>query len=137
MNEHFMEYNDILNRINEVQQKIIILKENIYNIKGISYDDIPKSSSSNNDITYFLIDIEELENELENLMIKKTKLKNKHEKEIAKLSSNKYKSVLRMYYLLKFDMFEISETLQISVSYAHKLKKLAVKEFMSITDTKV
>lgn len=130
MNDHFMEYNDILNKINEVQAKITVLKENIYSVKGISYDDIPKGTSGNADIIFFLIEIEDSEKELEELREKRNDLKLKHEKEIEKVNNDRYRSILRMYYLNKFNIIKISELMGISESHARKLKKEAIHQFM-------
>jgi DNA-directed RNA polymerase specialized sigma subunit len=125
-----MEYNDILNKINEVQAKITVLKENIYSVKGISYDDIPKGTNGNADIIFFLIEIEESEKELEELKEKKNIIKSKHEKEIEKVNNDKYRSILRMYYLNKFNIIKIAELMGISESYARNLKKKAISQFM-------
>lgn len=136
MNNHFMEYNDILNRISEVQAKIIEIKENIYSIKGISYDDVPRGKNGAVDILYFLAEIEELEKELKELLDKKNLLRKKHEKEIDKLSNSKHRSVLRMYYLMKFDVYRIADTLKITKNHVHKIKREATKEFMILNECK-
>ena len=131
MDNHFMEYNDILNKINEVQTKIIELKESIYSVKGVSYDDVPKGTGKNIDIVYFLAEIEELEIELMALNSKKAMLKKKHEEEIDKLKNCNYKSLLRMYYIYKFDKYKIADTMNISVGHFHRLKREAISDFLT------
>lgn len=131
-----MEYDDVINRIAEVQTKLCVLKESIYSIKGISYDDIPRESSGNADISHFIGEIDELEAELEELKEQKDQLRSKHEKEIDKVKNNKYKSVLRMVYISKLGIYKIADALKISVSYARKLKKEAIDEFIIQNDIK-
>lgn len=135
MDNYFMEYDDILNRINEVQSKIIEVREKIYSVKGIRYDDIPSSTTLPTDITYYLIELEELEEELEELKRKKLELRKNHELEIDRLSNIKYRSVLRMHYLMKLDIYKIADTLNLSVSHVRKIKKEASMEFMRLNDS--
>ena len=112
INKHFYEYDDVLNRINEVQSKIIEIREKIYSVKGIRYDEMPSGSTLPTDITYYLIELEELEHELEELKNKKMELRKNHELEIDKLSNTKHRSVLRMHYLMKLDIYKIADTLK-------------------------
>ena len=136
MKNHFIEYENILLKINEVQAKIIELKESIYSVRGIRYDDIPRSTAGNADLTYYLIEIEELEQELAALNVRKSELIKHHESEIEKVHDNKYKSVLRMHYLKKFDVGRIADTLNVSTSYAWKLKREAINAFKIANDIK-
>lgn len=136
MENHFMEYNDILNKIVEVQTRIIEIKEKMYNVKGVSYGDAPKGGSNNIDIVFFLTEIEELELELYALNNKKTTLKKKHEEEIDKIKNEKYRSILRMYFIYKMNKFTIADTLNISLGYLSHLKKKAIEEFVSININK-
>lgn len=136
MNEHFIEYNDILNRIKEIQLKLKLCRENIYSIKGVSYNDIPKGTNSGNDISYYLVEIEELENKLEKLKEKKDILRNEHEKEIEKVKDDRYRSILRMYYLDKVDIIRISEIMNLSVSHTRRLKSEAIAMFILQNDIK-
>ena len=136
MNEHFMEYNDILNRIEEIKEKIILLKENIYNVKGVKYSELQKSNISNYDITYQLAEIEELENKLEELLIKKKGIVEHLEKEIENVKNDNYRRILRMYYISKFNLFEIADIMNLSYAHIKKLKRNAINEFMKENDTK-
>lgn len=132
INKHFYEYDDILNRISEVQLKMIEIRENIYSVKGIRYDELPKGSTLPTDITYYLIELEELEKELEALSNKKLELRKKHELEIERLENTKHRSVLRMHYLMKLDIYKIAESLNVSVSYTRKLKRYASNSFIQM-----
>ena len=133
MYNHFAEYNDILIRINEIQLKILEIRETLYSIKGIKYDELPsKGATPQADVTYFLIEIEELEAELDILYDKKQVLRGKHEKEINKVSDARERSVLRMYYLMKFDIYKIAEALKISVSHTRKIKRDAIESLINV-----
>lgn len=136
INKHFYEYDDVLNRINEVQSKIIEIREKIYSVKGIRYDEMPSGSTLPTDITYYLIELEELEHELEELKNKRMELRKNHELEIDKLDNTKHRSVLRMHYLMKLDIYKIADTLNLSVSHIRKIKKEASDEFMRLNDNK-
>ena len=136
INEHFMEYNDLLNRIEEIKEKIILLKENIYNVKGIRYSDLPKSNVSTYDIIYQITEIEELENRLEELMINKKEIVEHLEKEIENVNNDKFRRVLRMYYISKFNLFEIADIMKISYGHVKKLKRQAINEFIKVNDIK-
>ena len=130
MDNHFMEYNDILNKINEIQAKITDVKETMCTVRGISFDDVPKGTGGGLDIVYFLAEIEELEIELYALEQKKNELRKKHEEEIDKLKNNKHKSILRMAYIHRLDKYKIADTLNISIGYYAQLKGEAKKEFI-------
>ena len=136
MNNHFIEYNDLLNRIEEIKEKIILLKENIYNVKGIRYSDLPKSNVSTYDIIYQITEIEELENRLEELMINKKEIVEHLEKEIENVNNDKFRRVLRMYYISKFNLFEIADIMKISYGHVKKLKRQAINEFIKVNDIK-
>lgn len=136
MTEHFMQYKDTLNQIQEIQSKLIYIKNKMYSIKGISYDTTPKGTAGNIDTLYFLAEIEELEAELQELKQKRNHLKEVHEQEIAKVKVPKYMSVLRMYYLLGFDAWRIADTLEISESYVFRLKKDAIQAFKKVNNIK-
>lgn len=133
MEEHFKEYNEIINRINESLMQIKGYKEAM-TIKGISYSAIPKSTVLNADIAFYLGEIEEIEERLKELKEKRDALKKKHEQEIDNLSDNRYKTIIRMIYLEKLQINKVADVLEISVSHTKKLKRKAVEEFLRVNN---
>lgn len=136
MENHFMEYNDILNKINEVLAKIDVLRDTMTSIKGISYGELPKGKGQSDSMIYYLAEIEELELGLIALKEKKNILRKEHELEISKVSNDKYRSVLRMFYLDKFDVRKIADTLDRSTSWVAHTKRKAIDEFILINCVK-
>lgn len=133
MEEHFKDYNDIVNRINESLMQIRGYREAM-TLKGISYDAIPKSTTLNADIAFYLGEIEEIEEKLKELKEKRDILKKKHEQEINKLSDNRYKTIIRMICLEKLPINKVADVLEISVSHTKRLKRKAGEEFLRVNN---
>lgn len=129
MREHFSKYNDILNRINELYVKIMLIKEKMHSIKGISFNNLPKSNGIVLDTSYYLSEIEEIESDIEELKKSKNALIKKYDEEISKLDDDRHKSIIRMLYIEKMTIYNVSCVLEISVSHARKLKRMAIDEF--------
>lgn len=140
MENHFLEYTETLERIKELHSKIAILKEAIYSVKGVSYDDVLKTQgSSGADIGYYIAEIDELEEELEILQEKKKKLKAKHLIEIGRVKNWKYRKLLRLLYIDNRSLNEAAVEMQKSSSHCRKLKAKAISDFfreMSENDIK-
>lgn len=129
MKEYFRQYNDILNQIREIEYKIITLKERLYSISGVRYDDTPKGSSPGNDIVYRIQEIDDLIQEKDRLQASKEELYKKHLSDINKVDDEKMRSILRCYYLNKLSIKEIAEIHGVTPNHITKLKRDAVYEF--------
>lgn len=140
MENHFSEYIETLERIKELHGKIGVLKDAIYSVKGVSYDDVLKSPGSGGaDISYYIAEIDELEAELETLQEKKKQLKAKHLIEIGQVKNWKYRKLLRLLYIDNRSLNDAAIEMQKSPSHCRKLKALAISEFfreMSVNDIK-
>lgn len=130
MYEYFYKYDELLLKIRETISKIETLKETIYSVKGVSYDDLPKQGNGNADIVYYLIEIEDLEDTLKSLYQQKKELRNTYELDIKKVNNLEYQTIIRMYYLDKNNLKEISSVIRKSYSYTRKMKKEAENEFL-------
>ena len=130
MKEHFREYDDICSRIKELESKLYELKLSMYSISGIQYDKIPSESHNKDIILSQITEIDDVNAEIMQLNIKKQALYNKHLGEIAKVPQEKYRTVLRCWYLLKLDISSIENTMKISRQHIYKIKREAEKEFM-------
>lgn len=133
---HFNEYQDTMDKIKEIHMKIAAIKDDMYAVKGIRYDDAPKGSAGPVDISYFLGEIEELEQEARDLKQKADELKRKHEEEISKVNKPNYRRLLRMLYLMRLDMRTIADSLDVTPNHAWKMKKRAEIAFKSTNDIK-
>lgn len=131
MNKHFYEYNEICNQIVELEYKLITKKDNLYSVKGVSYDDMPKGNGNGIDIVFKINEIDELEERLNVLKESKTTLYDKHIQEIALIDKETHRSVLRAYYLLKMDVKDIAEMMNKTPNHISKLKRDATEEFVS------
>lgn len=130
MEDHFAEYIETLERIKELHSKIGVLKDAIYSVKGVSYDDVLKSSGSGGaDISYYIAEIDELEAELKELNAKKQQLKAKHLAEIGKVKNWKYRKLLRLLYIDNRSLNDAAAELQKSPSHCRKMKRKATNEF--------
>lgn len=133
---HFNEYQDTQDKIKEIHMKIAAIKDDMYAVKGIRYDDAPRGSGAPVDISYFLGEIEELEQEARDLKQKADELKRKHEEEIGKVDKSSYKRLLRMFYLMRLDMKAIADALDVTPNHAWKMKKRAEIAFKLANDIK-
>lgn len=134
--DHFNEYHDILDQIKDKRLKIEVLREDMKSVRGIRYDDTPKGSGTPMDLTHYLIEIEELEEEIKELKKKETEIRKIHEEEIGKVEKPKYRRLLRMHYLMRIDMRTIAEALDVTPNHAWKMKKRAEIEFQKTNDRK-
>ena len=117
-------------RIKELESKLYELKLSMYSISGIQYDKIPSESHNKDIILSQITEIDDVNAEIMQLNIKKQALYNKHLGEIAKVPQEKYRTVLRCWYLLKLDISSIENTMKISRQHIYKIKREAEKEFM-------
>ena len=136
LKEHFAEYDDICNRINELEMKLYELKMNLYSVSGISYDRIPSEPQCNDKMLAQIIEIDEVIQEINDLKAQKQKLYIKHLEEIAKVNDQKYRTLLRGWYLLKLDVYNVAKTLNVSRQHLYRMKKEAENEFLRQNATK-
>ena len=134
---HFEEYNDICNRVREMQYKIFLLKERLYSISGVKYDDIPKSTATpQNDIVYRLQEIEDLMQEYEDLREQERLKVREHLAEINQVPNETWRSILRSYYLHHMSIQEIADMLQKTPNHVSKLKGQATNMFYLVITKK-
>lgn len=129
LENHFRAYNEVLNRIRIKNMQLIRLKEDWYNISGTRYDDIKIKGGKTPDIADQLHNIVEKEKELAAIINYRDELRKVHELEIDKLSDNKKRAILKLFYLDGCSIKEIACCLKISEIYTKKLKRWAVAEF--------
>lgn len=129
MEKHFKAYKDVTNRIQTKNMQLIKMKEDWYNLTGVKISDMPKGGKSI-DMADQLHNIVEKEKELKALIDYKEELRRIHEKEIDVINNNKKRTTLKLFYLDSCSIKQIAYCLGISESYAKKLKRWAVEEFI-------
>lgn len=132
MENHFKTYNELLDKIRSKNMELIKMKEDWYNLTGVSYDDIKIKSSKTFDIADQLHNIVEKEKELTAIINYKEELKRVHENEINKIDDSKKRTVLKLFYLDGCSIKQIAYCLGKSEGHVKKLKRWAVDEFISL-----
>jgi hypothetical protein len=135
MKEHFREYSELYERINELDLKKYELENSMLGITGIAYDRIPSQPSGRDLLADKITELDELKAEISDLQAKKAVLYEKHLKEISKLQSEKHRKALRCYYLLKMDIPSIERAMNCTRTHFYKIKKQAENEFKILNDT--
>lgn len=128
MKEHLKEYNEICSRIRELSYKLEVVKHNIYDVKGVSYD-LQVRSTAPRSIIDKLTSKDDLEAQINELKAEKKVLYDKHIQEIALVDDERKRSILRSYYLLKMSIDDIATMLDITNNRVYILKNEAVQEF--------
>ena len=129
--EYFEKYTDTLRQLEEKRHKLIVLKNRLYDVKGVSYEETPKGTGSS-DIVFKIQEIDDLKRDINLLIGFKTELEEVHLEEISKLSNVDYKSIMRCYYLERMSVEDISTIIDKSISHTFKMKKYAETEFVKI-----
>lgn len=128
MKEHLKEYNEICSRIRELSYKLEVVKHNIYDVKGVSYD-LQVRSTAPKSIIDKITSKDDLEAQINELKAEKKVLYDKHIKEIALVDDERKRSILRSYYLLKMSIDDIANMLDVTNNRVYILKNEAVQEF--------
>ena len=129
LENHFRAYNEVLNRIQIKNMQLIKLKEDWYNISGTRFDDIKIRGGKAPDIADQLHNIVEQEEELKALINYRDELRKIHELEIDKITNNKKRAVLKLFYLDGCSIKQIAYCLKISEAHTKKIKRWAIIEF--------
>lgn len=129
MKNHFAEYNDLKIKLAEYNSRIDVLKERLYSVNGIHYDDAPRVRNANSSIIYKIHEIDELVKDRDKLELHLNMVYTKHLNEIDMIRDEKKRSILRSYYLHRIALKEIARTYDVTLNHISRLKSQAVKEF--------
>ena len=129
LRNHFKAYNDVLNRIRIKNMQLVKLKEEWYNISGTRFDDIKIRGGKTPDIADQLHNIVEKEENLAALIKYRDELRKMHELEIDRISDNKKRAVLKLFYLDECTIKQIAYILKRSEGHIKRLKREAITEF--------
>lgn len=132
--EYFSDYNDVLYQIKENQDKLEIINNEIYGIKGVSFSDMPKGTPNGDLLVIKIQQKDDLIKKINELLRKKDSLYELYCKDIDEVSDHRYKSILRRYYLDKQKMYQIARYLGLSTSHVMRLKREADDELKMIVN---
>ena len=112
---------ELLSEYKEIDIEIRDLNYRIYSedIKGVAYDDMPKSpnSNTNSSVESSLIMIEKLKRNIKELENKKNRIEN-----LLDILNDRDKTILRMYYVNDLTLRDISFKLDLSDKYVSSKK---------------
>lgn len=129
MKEHFAEYRDIESQIKELEFKLHAKEADLYDIRAAGYTELPSGSPHGDNLVFRIAEKDEVLKQINELKIKRANLYNKHVKEIAKVSDERMRSILRSYYLHRMDLDSIATMLKLSKDHVKRLKREAIIEF--------
>ena len=137
MENHFIEYYYIIDKIKEKYSYIRKMEEAMYSLGSITYDKVAGSNGEGRDTSYYIGEIDEAKKDIVELKKERARLREQHEQEISKLKSRKFQSVLRMTYLDEMRIELVADTLGMSVSNCKKVKTKAEHIFCIVNDLKI
>lgn len=105
------------------------LKEDYYNISGMSYDDVKTRGGKPIDIADKLHLIVEKEKELVAMNNYLSEIRGVHEREINKIPNENHRTILKLFYLDKCSIKQIAYCLGKTEGHTKKLKRWAIDEF--------
>lgn len=134
IDEHFKEYNDICNQIEEQRCKWTETNNKLYGIKPINYSSMPSGSgSSSEDKTLeFLERLDDIEKEIEILRKERKQKKEEHLKEINCLESLDSRRIIREIYLNRHKTEDLMNLMNYNRSNVFRLKSVAIDDFVNL-----
>lgn len=126
IDEYFKQYRDLKSRIKEMKYKLEEVEKSLYYISGVSYSDIPKSTQAPKDrLAIRIQEKDELIEEIQEMEKEKRDLEKEHLRDIYKLENDKYRTIIRAYYINDLTIEKISNLLNVSVNHVYKMKRNA------------
>ena len=138
IDEYFKPYRDLKSRIREKKYELEELEKNMYYVNAVSFSDIPKTTRRTNDkLACMIQDKDELIGKIRELEKEKNVLEDNHIKDIYKIDNEKYRTVLRSYFINDLSIERISVLLKVSAKHVYKLKAKAEEKLceMILNDT--
>lgn len=133
LKNHFKDYNDTKDILEELEYKMMQLESEMYNVKAVKYSITPSGSGLYNDNKPFqIVKKDKLVEQIDIIRKEVERLEKKYIKEIYCINDGKLRRVLRLIYLQGMDVEEIAEMMQYTSNHVYKLKKKAEEEFRKI-----
>lgn len=138
LNIHFKEYRDNKQRIEEAVYQVKEIESNMYNVRAVSYRNIPSSNSAYTDSKPIMIKMkDDLMEKIEGLKKTGEELEKRHLDEIYEIDDDKLRRVLRLYYMDCMRVEDIADMMQCSVDHVYKLRRIADRQFQTVIDNRI
>ena len=135
LNIHFKEYRDNKQRIEEAVYQVKELESSMYNVRAVSYGNMPSINTTYTDSKPIMIKLkDDLMEKIDALKQTGEELERKHLGEIYKIDDDKLRRVLRLYYMDCMKVEDIANLMQCSVDHVYKLRRIADRKLQAFID---
>ena len=135
LNIHFKEYRDNKQRIEEAVYQVKELESSMYNVRAVSYSNMPSINTTYTDSKPIMIKLkDDLMEKIDALKQTGEELERKHLGEIYKIDDDKLRRVLRLYYMDCMKVEDIANLMQCSVDHVYKLRRIADRQLQAFID---
>ena len=135
LNMHFKEYRDNKQRIEEAVYQVKELESSMYNVRAVSYGNMPSINTTYTDSKPIMIKLkDDLMEKIDALKQTGEELERKHLGEIYKIDDDKLRRVLRLYYMDCMKVEDIANLMQCSVDHVYKLRRIADRQLQAFID---
>ena len=135
LNIHFKEYRDNKQRIEEAVYQVKELESSMYNVRAVSYGNMPSINTTCTDSKPIMIKLkDDLMEKIDALKQTGEELERKHLGEIYKIDDDKLRRVLRLYYMDCMKVEDIANLMQCSVDHVYKLRRIADRQLQAFID---
>lgn len=135
LNIHFKEYRDNKQRIEEAVYQVKELESSMYNVRAVSYGNMPSINTTYTDSKPIMIKLkDDLMEKIDALKQTGEELERKHLGEIYKIDDDKLRRVLRLYYMDCMKVEDIANLMQCSVDHVYKLRRIADRQLQAFID---
>lgn len=132
LNIHFKEYRDNKQRIEEAVYQVKEIESSMYNVRAVSYGNIPSINTTYTDSKPIMIKLkDDLMEKIDALKQTGEELERKHLGEIYKIDDDKLRRVLRLYYMDCMKVEDIANMMQCSVDHVYKLRRIADRQLQA------
>ena len=137
LNIHFKEYRDNKQRIEEAVYQLKEIESSMYNVRAVSYGNIPSINTTYTDSKPIMIKLkDDLMEKIEGLKKTGEELERRHLDEIYEIDDDKLRRVLRLYYMDCMRVDDIADLMQCSVDHVYKLRRIADRQFQTVIDNR-
>lgn len=135
LNNHFKEYRDNKQRIEEAVYQVKEIESSMYNVRAVSYGNMPSINTTYTDSKPIMIKLkDDLMEKIDVLKQTGEELERKHLGEIYKIDDDKLRRVLRLYYMDCMKVEDIANLMQCSVDHVYKLRRIADRQLQAFID---
>ena len=132
---HFKEFRDNKQRIEECVYLVKELESSMYNVRAVSYGNMPSINTTYTDSKPIMIKLkDDLMEKINALKQTGEELERKHLGEIYKIDDDKLRRVLRLYYMDCMKVEDIANLMQCSVDHVYKLRRIADRKLQAFID---